>query len=108
VTVTTPSIWYANFGNGSSTGYFAIGVWATLTAYTVGNITRQTAPTAVNSRCFVCIVAGTSLVSEPTWILTKGAKTVEAAGPTWMECTGQPGLNAQFMRGAPMKGARSD
>ena len=96
MTVTTPSIWYANFGNGSSTGYFAIGVWATLTAYTVGNITRQTAPTAVNSRCFVCIVAGTSLVSEPTWILTKGAKTVEAAGPTWMECTGQPGLNGDL------------
>jgi len=94
--VTLPTVWYANYGNGSSTGYFAVPVWATVTAYTVGAIRRATSPTAANERTFICIVAGTSLASEPTWVNTAGAKTVEAAGPTWMECTGQPALNADL------------
>lgn len=42
---------------------------------------------------FVCVIAGTTLAAEPTWTLTKGAKTAEAAGPTWQEVTGQPGPN---------------
>ena len=86
-------VFYLNYGNGSSTGYYAVGVWAATTAYTVGQFVRQTAPAVGNERLFICIVAGTSLVAEPTWILTKGAKTVEAAGPTWMECTGAVATN---------------
>jgi hypothetical protein len=86
-------VFYLNYGNGSSTGYYAVGVWAATTAYTVGQFVRQTAPAVANERLFICIVAGTSLAAEPTWILTKGAKTVEAAGPTWMECTGMAATN---------------
>lgn len=85
--------WYTNFGNGSNTGYYAIPVWTALTAYTAGQTVRQAAAPAVGSeRVFVCIIAGTSLASEPTWTVTRGAKTAEAAGPTWQECTGIPGL----------------
>lgn len=84
--------WYTNYGDGSTTGYYAVPVWTTLTAYTAGQWVRQAAAPAVGSeRCFVCVVAGTSLVSEPTWTVTRGAKTAEAAGPTWQECTGMPG-----------------
>lgn len=91
------TVWYANFGNGTSTGYYAIAKWATTTAYTVGNIVRQNATPAVGSeRVFICIIAGTSLGSEPTWVLTKGAKTAESGGPTWMECTGLPALNGDL------------
>jgi hypothetical protein len=88
------TVWYCNFGNGTSTGYYAITTWAASTAYTVGLLRRQlTAPSVANERVFVCISASTSLASEPTWVLTKGAKTTETAGPVWMECTGQPGVN---------------
>lgn len=84
--------WYTNFGDGSTTGYYAVGAWTALTAYTAGQWVRQLAAPAVGSeRCFVCIIAGTSLAAEPTWTVTRGAKTAEAAGPTWQECTGMSG-----------------
>lgn len=86
--------WYVNYGNGSSTGYYAVTVWPSLTAVAAGVIRRQAAAPAVGSeRCFVCVVAGTTLVGEPSWNLTRGALTAEAAGPTWQECTGIAALN---------------
>jgi hypothetical protein len=82
--VTTP-------GDGTI-GWSAVAKWAALTAYTAGQFVRQNAAPAVGAeRCFVCIIAGTSLAAEPTWTVTRGAKTAEAAGPTWQECTGMPG-----------------
>lgn len=78
----------------SSNKYAAVAAWAALTAYTAGQLVRQNAAPALGSeRVFVCIVAGTSLASEPSWTVTKGAKTAEAAGPTWQEVTGQPPVN---------------
>ena len=94
MTVTTPTNWYCNYGNGSTTGYFAVTKWATGTAKTVGNIVRQTAPATASERCFICIVAGTTnATTEPTWVTTKGAKTTDNT-VTWMECSGNPALNA--------------
>lgn len=91
MTVTVNTSWYVNFGNGSSTGYFAVTQWATGAAKTVGQIVRQLATPAANSqRCFICIVAGTThATTEPTWTVTKGAKTTDNT-VTWMECTGLP------------------
>lgn len=87
---------YVNFGNGSSTGYYAVPVWTALTAYVStanggrGDYIRQaTAPTVGNERVFRCTTSGTSLASEPGFALTKNATTTEAAGPVWTECTGQ-------------------
>lgn len=72
----------------------AVAAWTALTSYTAGQMVRQlAAPTLGNERVFVCIVAGVTLASEPAWTVTKGAKTAEAAGPTWQECTGQPPVN---------------
>lgn len=72
----------------------AVAAWTALTLYTAGMMVRQlAAPTLGNERVFVCIVTGTTLASEPAWTVTKGAKTAEAAGPTWQECTGQPSVN---------------
>lgn len=86
--------WYLNYGDGSTTGYYAVPQWAALHAYSAGSIVRQLAAPAVNSeRIFACIIAGTSLAAEPTWVLTYGAKTAESAGPTWMEITGRAGVN---------------
>lgn len=83
--------------NDGTHGWSAIGAWAALTAYSAGNWVRQlAAPTGGNERAFVCIIAGTSLASEPTWVITIGAKTAEAAGPTWMECTGRSGPNGDI------------
>lgn len=86
--MTTNTKWYMD-----SVKYAAVTQWATLTAKTVGQIVRQTSPTVGNERCFICIIAGTTLVGEPTWVITKGAKTAEAAGPTWQECSGRPAVN---------------
>jgi hypothetical protein len=73
--------------------------WISLTAYTVGQIIRQrTAPTIPNERCFVCILAGTSLAGEPTWGASpgKGVIITETGGPKWQECTAQPSVNGDF------------
>jgi hypothetical protein len=90
--------WYVNYGDGSAgagkKSYFDVAQWAALTVYAAGALVRQLAAPAVGSeRVFVCIVAGTSLAAEPSWTLTRGAKTAEAAGPTWQECTGIAALN---------------
>jgi hypothetical protein len=91
------SYWYVNFGDGATTGYYAITRWATGTAKTVGQVVRQNAtPAVLNERCFVCIVAGTThATTEPTWVLTAGAKTVDNT-VTWMECSGRAGLNGSL------------
>ncbi|WP_437193664.1 hypothetical protein [Planctomicrobium sp. SH527] len=61
---------------------------------TAGSLIRQNAtPTLGNERVFVCIVAGnTNPTTEPTWDITKGAKTNDIS-VTWQECTGQPSVN---------------
>jgi hypothetical protein len=76
-----------------SVAYTAVAQWAATHAYTVGNIVRQlVAPSLNNERTFICIVAGTSQGSEPTWVLTRGAATNETT-VHWMECSGLPALN---------------
>jgi hypothetical protein len=86
--------WYVNFGNGSSTGYYAVTAWATGTVIAAGALRRQLAAPAVGSeRVFVCIVAGTThATTEPTWVITRGGKTTDNT-VTWQECTGIAALN---------------
>lgn len=86
--------WYLDYGNGSSTGYYAVTAWATGTAKSAGALIRQNAtPTVGNERVFVCIVAGTThATTEPTWVVTRGAKNTDNT-VTWQECTGIAALN---------------
>ena len=85
--------WYVNFGNGSSTGYYAVAQWANGTVYAAGNLVRQLAtPTVGNERVFVCIAGGTSGGAEPAWTLTRGAKTTDNT-VTWQEVTGTAAMN---------------
>jgi len=56
--------------------------WAASTAYTKGQVVK---PTAASAR-FVCIVAGTSDTTEPTWP-TAAQATVTDGGVTWEEAT---------------------
>jgi hypothetical protein len=87
-------VYYVEDDATNTYGWHAVAAWAATTAYTVGQIVRQAAAvTAGNERCFICGVAGTSLASEPTWTLTRGATTTETAGPSWRECTGYPAVN---------------
>lgn len=81
--------WYV-----SSVKWTAVAAWTATTAYVIGNIIRQNAtPTVGNERVFRCTTAGTSLGTEPTWVVTKGATTTETAGPVWTEITGQAIFN---------------
>ena len=86
--------WYVNYGDGSTTGYYAITKWATGTAIAAGALRRQnTTPSVGNERVFVCIVAGTThATTEPTWTVTRGGKTTDNT-VTWQECTGIAALN---------------
>src|SRR5580765_4498732 len=88
---------YCNFGNGTSTGYYAVTVRPQNTAVAAGVLRRQfTAPAVGSERVFVCIVAGTTAnVTDATWVLTRGAKTTDGTA-TWMECTGQASLNGDL------------
>jgi hypothetical protein len=92
----------ANFWYCDSVQWTAVTAWAASTAVAAGVLRRQLAVPAVsNERVWVCIIAGTTLSSEPTWVLTVGSKTVETAGPTWQECTGQPGVNGDTSANCP-------
>jgi hypothetical protein len=86
--------WYANAGNQSTTGYYAVTVRPQNTAVAAGVLRRQfTAPAVGSERVFVCIVAGTTgNVTDATWVLTRGAKTTDGTA-TWQECTGASAVN---------------
>jgi hypothetical protein len=73
----------------SSVAYAAVTARPQNTAVAAGVVRRQFTAPAVNSeRCFVCIIAGTTAnVTDATWVLTRGAKTVDGTA-TWQECTG--------------------
>lgn len=88
------TVYYTNFGDGSTTGYYAVTPWATGTAKTVGQLVRQNAaPSVGNERVFVCVVAGTThATTEPTWVVTQGSKTTDNT-VTWCEITGKPAVN---------------
>lgn len=80
----------------SSAKYAAVTAWATGVAKSVGNIVKQVSPATDSERVFVCIVAGTThATTEPTWVLTAGAKTTDNT-VTWQEITGIPALNGDL------------
>ncbi len=88
-----------------STTYSAIPVWTT-GAKAAGVLVRQTAPAINSERVFVCTIAGTAGASEPTWVTTKGAKTVDGT-VTWQEITGIPGVNGDLFNTSSATGVRS-
>lgn len=102
--------WYVKDNAPTSTiGWSALPAWTALTSYTAGQIVRQlAAPTVGNERAFICIIAGTTLASEPAWNVTKGSTTAEAAGPTWQECTGQPAVNGDATNTANWNAAKTN
>lgn len=90
-----PNFWYIRDNAPTSTiGWSAVTAWATGATIAAGVLRRQlAAPTVGNERVFAAIVAGTThATTEPTWVVTKGAKTTDNT-VTWQEVTGQPGVN---------------
>jgi hypothetical protein len=94
-----PHVWYVrgSSGSGGTIGWDAITAWSTGATIAAGILRRQLAtPTVGNERAFICIIAGTThATTEPTWVVTKGAKTTDNT-VTWMECTGQPAVNGDL------------
>jgi hypothetical protein len=86
------TVWYTN-----SVGYAAVTVRPQNTAVAAGVLRRQfTAPAVGSERVFVCIVAGTTAnVTDATWVLTRGAKTVDGTA-TWQEVTGASAVNGDL------------
>lgn len=93
--------WYVDYGDGSTTGYFAVGAWATGAAKNCGNLIRATAPAVGSERVFVCIVGGTThATTQPTWTNTRGAKNTDNT-VTWQEATGIAALNGDLSANTP-------
>lgn len=89
------AVWYVRDNAPTATvGWSAVTAWAANTVTAAGLLRRQLAtPTVGNERVFISIVAGTThATTEPTWTVTKGAKTTDGT-VTWQECTGQPAVN---------------
>lgn len=97
-----PNFWYVRDNAPTSTvGWSAVTAWAALTVIAAGSLRRQLAtPTVNNERVFVCIIGGTTGSSEPTWVITKGGMTAADGSCTWIECTGQPGVNGDTTNSA--------
>ncbi len=84
---------YCDYGNGSSTGWWAMTPWATGATIAAGTLRRQTAPSATSERAFVAIIGGTThATTEPTWGISQGAITTDNT-VTWQECTGCSAVN---------------
>lgn len=75
-------------------GYWNVTAWVPSATPAAGVLRRQRKQSAAigNERVFACVVSGASGASEPSWSITKGAKTTDNAA-TWIEVTGQPGVN---------------
>lgn len=95
--------WYCN-----SVGYAAVTVRPQNAAVAAGMLRRQFTAPAVNSeRVFVCIIAGTTAnVTDATWVLTRGAKTVDGTA-TWQECTGASAVNGDLTNTATWTQAKA-
>jgi hypothetical protein len=92
---------YVNFGNGSSTGWFGVSVWATGASKVCGNLIRQlTVSPALTERCFVCIAStggtGTTGGTEPTWSTPSRGQKFTDNTVTWQECSGIAALNGDL------------
>lgn len=72
-TLTTKSVGFTDDASASA--------WQASTAYAVGDIVR---PTSANGHLYMCIIAGTSGGSEPTWDTTPGQDTTDNT-VTWDE-----------------------
>lgn len=96
------TVWYVN-----SVGWSAVTAWSAGAAITAGTLRRQTAPAVGSERVFVCIVGGnTHATTEPTWVITRGAKTTDNT-VTWQECTGVAPVNGDLASTAASSAVRS-
>ena len=85
------AIWYVGSAKWSS-----VTAWSATATITAGALVRQLAtPTLNQERVFVAIIAGTTNSAEPTWVITKGAKTTDNS-VTWQEVTGQAAINGDI------------
>lgn len=88
-------VMYLNWGNGGTTGYFALPLRAASTAYTVGTIVRPAVtPTFGNEKAFICTTAGTtSAAGDASWSTGTRGVNVTDGTVTWHECSGHPAVN---------------
>ena len=84
--------WYVNFGNGSSTGYYAVATFPATTTVAAGALYRQLTTPAVGSERVFVVTTGGLTTTEPTWTNTRGALNTSGTA-VFAECTGQPGVN---------------
>lgn len=88
------TVWYVK--DNGTVGWSAVTPWSAGATIAAGTFVRQLAFVAGNERCFVALTAGTTGGTEPTWIVTRGAKTTDNT-VTWQECTGAAGPNGDLI-----------
>ena len=68
--------------------------WAVTTAYVLGNVVQ---PTVLDGNEYVCVAAGTSAGTEPTWVTVDGATLVDGTA-TWLT---RPAFSGTASSGLP-------
>jgi phage tail sheath gpL-like len=68
--------------------------WVTATAYTIGKIIE---PVTANGHVYMCVTAGTSSGSEPTWPTTQGGEILDGSTLLWKEIGTDSTLIAQLV-----------
>ena len=86
--------WYCNFGDGVTTGYYAVAKRPQNAAVAAGQIVRPfTTPGVGAERVYICRTAGTTAnTTDATWTTTRGA-AVSDGTVIWQECTGSAAVN---------------
>lgn len=87
----------------SRSRYLNVAQWQANTSYTTGQTVR---PTTSTHRVFVCLIAGTSGASEPSWTTSFRATQVDNT-VTWLEISGTPFFNGDSVNATSWADAKA-
>lgn len=92
-------VMYLSYGNGGTTGFYALPKRLPSTAYAVGAIVREFTTASIgNERAYLCVLAGTtSAAGDGPWGYSLRCQQTTDGTVSWYECSGHPAVNGDFV-----------